>query len=253
MIPSHYRETSPPGPSSPPIHPDRYLASDFKRLTNRRLTAPSFTPDFEIAHEARAEAAECSNEPPSGVIVTSDKRAPRTFTPTTRHPAKANVNTAQGTSGPSSRCSQSNQSSRCSSTGGYLDTCVKEDNSGESPRSDDTAEYPNPFNICHIFCVQIYTFTQSIALPRGLYYHLITYFLPKCTIADHPPPSLCGQQGLHSPSSSLSTLPSLPRMSSSCIKRSHRRASMAPVLSMRARVNAVAAVAGRPNGNLLGG
>lgn len=119
MSQTFYRETRPTSPRSS----DRYLASDFKRLTIRRLTTPASTPDFQFAHEPRAERP---NKCPSGVAI-SDKRASKTVTPTTRQSVGiVDVNIAQSVgSGQSSSCS--------SSTGEQLDTCVKEDNSGELP------------------------------------------------------------------------------------------------------------------------
>lgn len=64
-IPSSYRRAEPTN-STTTI---RYLAADFPRLTNRRISSPPFTPDF--AHEPLP--AECTNNGRIGTI--ADKRA----------------------------------------------------------------------------------------------------------------------------------------------------------------------------------
>ena len=64
-IPSSYRKTEPTNSTIT----TRYLAADFPRLTNRRISSPPFTPDF--AHEPRP--AECTNNGRIGT--TADKRA----------------------------------------------------------------------------------------------------------------------------------------------------------------------------------
>lgn len=64
-IPSFYRETEPTNSTTT----SRYLAADFPRLTNRRISSPPFTPDF--AHEPLP--AECTNDGRTAII--ADKRA----------------------------------------------------------------------------------------------------------------------------------------------------------------------------------
>ena len=66
-----YRDTEPTSSSSSSSSssPNRYLAADFQRLTNRRTSSPHFTPDS--AHEALP--AEC---PKVGrTVTTADKRS----------------------------------------------------------------------------------------------------------------------------------------------------------------------------------
>lgn len=85
---------------------NRYLASDYQRLTHRRrLSSPHPTPDFEPAHEP---AAECSSD--GRTVTTSDKRSIYS----------------------SSRSGRRTQGSRQSSiTQEISSTCVKEDNRGK--------------------------------------------------------------------------------------------------------------------------
>ena len=150
MPPISYREATPTSSRSY----DRYLASDFTRLTNRRLTAPASTPDFRIAHEPRAERP---NKALSGVAI-SDKRAPKSFTPSTEKSFGISVNSAQEIT--------SGQSSRGSSTGDHLETCVKEDNSGELPRC-----------VTQLFGLLYYTSSYP--------HFTITYSLPNFTTLTH--------------------------------------------------------------------
>ena len=132
MAQTSYRETV-TAPSS--RNPDRYLASDFKRLTTRRFTTPNSTPDcVEVAHESPAER-------PKGAtadVGLSDKRAPIPFTSSIPQARKPSASIAQGSSG---------QSSRCSSIG---DTCVKEDNSGQLPP------------LCKPVCLGFYSFLHLL-------------------------------------------------------------------------------------------
>ena len=131
-----FRETA--AASSPnPHNPDRYLASDFSRLTNR-LPQPSttpavFTPDSVQSKPSgpSTSATPAAVAPSNSPLATPDKRS-LTASP---FPKTQNSSTQFDTSRGISPTKCTRQSSRCSSIGppspAQLDFCVKEDGSGQ--------------------------------------------------------------------------------------------------------------------------
>lgn len=121
----------------PHITTDRYLASDFHRLTNpvsRRFTTPATTPDSSFAHEPHAEpknkAAEAKPRVPQ-----FDKRAPSNSSPSPNNSpliSPAGVKSSAHGHGHATASRQSSTSRGTRQFGpGPVDTCVKEDNSGQ--------------------------------------------------------------------------------------------------------------------------
>ncbi|KAG8530938.1 uncharacterized protein KY384_004295 [Bacidia gigantensis] len=129
---------------------NRYLASDFKRLTNRstrRFTTPGFTPD--LAHAQEPPHAERSSKAPAAIlnVTTSDKRAHVTSSlahQDDQSGPRRPMDIAHGGNKTVSR--PSNSSSRDSSlagSSGQLDACVKEDNSAVKTVSKRSKSYTN--------------------------------------------------------------------------------------------------------------
>ena len=174
-----YRETA-PGP--PHVTTDRYLASDFHRLTNpvsRRFTAPTDTPDSSIAHELHAESQHKAARAKSG-LSQSDKRAPSIpFQSPNNSPllSPAEVNfSAHGHDAIKIERKSSTSSGTRQSGPGPLDTCVKEDNSGQS------VAYA-PLSLRNIF-VSYTTHCSRLLFLLPTHYLRITFALPKLTPAD---------------------------------------------------------------------
>ena len=159
-----FRETARvPSPHNPA---DRYLASDFKKLTNRvtrRLTSPGFTPDYSLAHgsgSVRSSRAPAASE--SGVA-SSDKRA--SLTPYQNAASGApQVNDNYIAHG-NNTTTLSGQSSRCSSIRPHapdpFDVCVKEDDSGKCGAS----AYSDPFVTQYILLLYCALLFSPFLLP----------------------------------------------------------------------------------------
>ena len=132
---SPFRETA--ATSSPnPHNTDRYLASDFSKLTNRLprpSTTPAFTPDSVQSKPfgPSTPATPAAVAPSTSPLATPDKRS-LTASPLPNTPnSSTHFDTSRGIS--PTECTR--QSSRCNSIGppspAQLDFCVKEDGSGQ--------------------------------------------------------------------------------------------------------------------------